>query len=83
MAIKLVLVCLILLIALLIAVKVIISLRKKLEETEKAFEASQRIIDNEREKQNVKKNLHTGDKSADVANSVNILQNFADGSRQS
>ena len=83
MATKLVLVCLILLIALLIAVKVIISLRKKLEETEKAVEASQRIINNEREKQNVKKNLHTCDKSADVANSVNILQNFADSSRQS
>lgn len=83
MAIKLVLVCLILLIALLTSVKVIIGLGKKLEETEKAIEASRRIIDNEREKQNVKKKLHTGDKSTDVTNSVNILQNFADSSRQS
>ncbi len=83
MAIRLVLVCLILLIALFIAVKIIISLEKKLEETKKAIDASQRIINNEREKQNVKKNLHTGDKPTDVANSVNILQNFADSSRQS
>lgn len=57
--------------------KLLLKERKELKKIEKNLETTKEILKKERENEEDKKKLHTGDSSTDFTNSLNLLRKHA------